>query len=78
VAGTRANRRHASQDCRRQKATIKAEGRAPTLDMNMAQYENTPDRFAAPYPSARMSEQVSGFVTAVYINELDEASAADS
>jgi hypothetical protein len=41
--------------------------------MNMAQYENTPDRFAAPYPSARMSEQVSGFVTAVYINELDEA-----
>jgi FtsH-binding integral membrane protein len=34
--------------------------------MNMAHYENTRNRFAAPYASARMSEQVSGFLTAVY------------
>ena len=32
----------------------------------MADYENARDRFAAPYANARLSEQVSGFLSAVY------------
>lgn len=32
----------------------------------MAQYDTTRDRFAAPYPDARLTEQVSAFLRAVY------------
>jgi FtsH-binding integral membrane protein len=32
----------------------------------MAQYDTTRDRFAAPYPDARLSEQVGAFLRAVY------------